>query len=164
MDTQLGGELSLGEAGLLELLAEALNFLWGTTNAIHAPILPRRIVTNRWVWSDDYIPNTYGEDRVYQYREGGFCDPPRWTATVLSIHVRPSPLRPYLATKLEGNRYSLVLRGLMARKYRLQRSSNLITWEDRDEVVGNTSEVDLPGVENDSVHSRFYRVVDITGQ
>jgi hypothetical protein len=110
------------------------------------------------------IPNTYGEDRVYQYREGGFCDPPRWTATVLSIHVRPSPLRPYLATKLEGNRYSLVLRGLMARKYRLQRSSNLITWENRDEVVGNTSEVDLPGVENDSVHSRFYRVVDITGQ
>lgn len=109
-------------------------------------------------------PNTYGDDRVYQYRGGGFCDPPHWTATVLNIHVRPSPLRPYLATKLEGTRYSLVLRGLADRKYRLQRSANLVTWENRDEVVGNTSEVDLPGTENEGVESRFYRVVDITGQ
>lgn len=108
--------------------------------------------------------NTYGEDRVYQYRQGGFCDPPRWTATLLKIQVRPSPLRPYLATKLNGNQHSLVLRGLDGRKYRLQRSTNLITWENRNEVIGNTSEVALPDTENDGVESRFYRVLDVTNQ
>lgn len=108
--------------------------------------------------------NTYGEDRVYQYRSGGSCSPPHWTATVLNIHVRPSALRPYLAPKLEGNRYSLVLRGLASRTYRLQWSADLIHWESQAEVFGNTSEVDLPNTESDGTRSRFFRVIDITGQ
>ena len=83
---------------------------------------------------------------------------------MLNIHVRPSPLRPYLAPKLEGNRYSLVLRGLASRTYRLQRSTDLIHWESQAEVVGNTSEVDLPNTESDGTRSRFFRVMDITGQ
>lgn len=106
-------------------------------------------------------PNTYGEDWAYQYRHGGFCDPPRSTSTVLRIHVRPDPRRPFLVPASNGASQSLYLRGLADRRYRLEFSVDLREWMEVVRVTGNASEIDLSSELRTSDRDHFYRIVEL---
>lgn len=121
-------------------------------------------VMGQWETGIRYTPrpNTYGEDWLYQYRQGGFCDPPLSTATVLRLIIRPDPRRPYLVPSQDGDRLWLHLRGLADRRYRLESSADLDEWVEVIRVTGNNSEVDVSAALLLSDRSRFYRIVDLS--
>jgi len=89
-------------------------------------------------------PHTYGDDVVYRYGQGGFCDPPSDFVSPSTIRILPSPRRPYLAVSGAGRTRQFALRGLAGRTYTVQRSTDLEKWTAWADVTGNSSEVLLP--------------------
>ncbi len=108
-----------------------------------------------------YAPraNTYGDDLLYRWRQGGFCDPPRDHAMPMAVRILPSPRRPYLVASGDKTGPRFALRGLAGRRHVIQRSSNLVDWTVWKEVEGNYTEVALPDPVDEGGNASFFRVV-----
>ncbi|HTH48228.1 MAG TPA: hypothetical protein VMB21_12005 [Candidatus Limnocylindria bacterium] len=110
-----------------------------------------------------YVPNphTYGTDLIYyptgatEFSEG----PTRSGAIAITIH--PSAARNGPTLFLSAPMKPALL-GLNARQYRIERSSDLNTWEAAGTVTGNSSTVDLSSFVNAGANAHFLRATDVT--
>lgn len=80
------------------------------------------------------------------------------------INISPAPQRsgPTLVVVSSQGKTLPKLRGLNARRYRIERSADLSDWNASGEVVGNFSEVDLSSFLPPDDRAQFFRAIDIT--
>ena len=108
------------------------------------------------------FPNRYGSE--------GFLFPlcgDQWAESQSgSISIRPAPERSMPALVVVSSQGKTIpkLRGLNARRYRIERSADLTAWNASGEVVGNFSEVDLSPFLPPDDRAQFFRAIDVTTQ
>ncbi len=109
----------------------------------------------------NYIPNlnAYGRDFIY-YTICWVCQDFN-TYDAIAVTVLPSPAR-YGPTLVLATPTEPSLLGLDAHQYRIDRSTDLKTWEPAGTVTGNYSTVDLSSFVTAGVNAHFLRATDIT--
>ncbi len=109
-----------------------------------------------------YAPNTntYGTDYIYSET---CCQlgAPNFGSRAIAITILPSPARSRPTLFLSVSRKPFLL-GLNAREYRIDRSTDLKTWDPAGTVTGNYSTVDLSSFVNAGASAHFLRATDIT--
>ncbi len=126
--------------------------------------------TIRGVWDSDhklegrpftYIPsqNFYGTDLVY-FEKCWYCADFS-SLDAISVTIEPSAARNKPTLILSPSQKPALL-GLNARKYRIDRSTDLKTWEPAGTVTGNYSTVDLSSFVTAGVSAQFLRATDVT--
>ena len=109
-----------------------------------------------------YVPNphTYGTDLIYFEVCTEFSEGPIGSSAI-AVSINPSPDRSKPMLILWAQKKPALL-GLNARQYRIDRSTDLNTWEPAGAVTGNYSTVDLSSFVTAGASAHFLRATDVT--